>query len=343
MSPTQLRTFLTAAFQNRMKVLVKGQPGIGKSDLIDDAAKDAQADVLTRHPSVEDPTDAKGMPAIVNGKDGSNQEAHFLPFGDLNKMIRAERLTVVHLEDFGQAPHAVQAAYMQLLLRRSVNGTAISPHVVFCASTNDTSHRAGVNTILEPVKSRFDAIIELTPHLDDWCGWAFQHEIPPELIAFIRFRPELLSKFEPTRELSNSPNPRTVAAVGRWYAQGVRSSEVFAGAAGQGFAAEFVGFLRVFEQLPSIDAILLNPTHEPVPTNPSAQWAVTTALVPRFTKGTARAVFTYAARLPKEFEVCLIRDAQRLHRDLCTTPEFVDWSVKNACPSPVVYAPPSAF
>lgn len=326
MKPSELKSTLVHAFKNGLKVLVKGAPGLGKSDLIDSAAAEAECDCITRHPSVEEPTDAKGMPIY----DAGDKEAHFTPFGDLVKLINATQPTVVHLEDLGQATHAVQAAYMQLLLRRSINGTRISDQVIFCASTNDTSHRAGVNSLLEPVKSRFDTILELEADLDDWCLWAYQANLPAEVIAFIRFRPALLSAFEATRELTNSPSPRTVAAVAKWVAAGVTNFEVLAGAAGKGFAAEFVGFLKVYQQLPSIDEIMLNPQKAPVPENPSALYAIVAALVKRFNKTAARACFTYAGRLPKEFEVCLVRDAQRVNTDLRTTREFTEWSIKNA-------------
>jgi hypothetical protein len=326
MSPKQPHQFLVNAFRKKRKVLIKGMPGVGKSDIVDAAAAEAGADCITRHPSVEDPTDAKGMPAIAK----SGKEAHFLPFGDLNRMIQAEKLTVVHLEDFGQAPHAVQAAYMQLLLRRAINGTQISPHVVFCASTNDTSHRAGANTVLEPVKSRFDTIVELKPDLDDWCSWAFKAGLPAEIVAFVRFRPELLCKFDPTRELTNSPTPRTVAAVGRWVADGITDPEVLSGAAGQGFAMEFIGFLRVFQSLPSIDQILHDPLGAPVPDNPAALYAVTSALVRKFAKDNGSRVFAYSSRMPKEFEMCLVRDASQTHPAVKGTREYIEWAIRNS-------------
>jgi hypothetical protein len=46
--------------------------------------------------------------------------------------------------------------------------------------------------------------------------------------------------------------------------------EVIAGAVGAGAATEFSAFLRMFRELPNIDATLLNPTQEPVPKNAAA-------------------------------------------------------------------------
>jgi len=56
---------------------------------------------------------------------------------------------------------------------------------------------------------------------------------------------------------------------------------MFAGTVGTGAATEFSGFLRMFRELPNIDAVLLNPSGEPVPDSPAAQYAVASALAHR--------------------------------------------------------------
>jgi len=43
----------------------------------------------------------------------------------------------------------------------------------------------------------------------------------------------------------------------------------------------FSGFLRMFRELPNIDAILLNPSGEPVPDLPAALYAVASAFAHR--------------------------------------------------------------
>jgi hypothetical protein len=171
---------LVTAFKHRRQVLVKGPPGGGKSDIVSQAVQEVQADFLIEHPAVADPTDYKGMPAVL-----ANGTAEFLPFGDLNRLIQAQRPLVCFLDDIGQAAPAVQAALMQLLLARRVNGHKISDHIVFCGATNDTKHTAGVAGMLEPVKSRWHSIVELEVSVDDWCAWALANNMPPELIAFI--------------------------------------------------------------------------------------------------------------------------------------------------------------
>ncbi len=324
MKATDLFNLLVHAFTHRFKVLIKGPPGGGKTDIVKQAALAAKCNLILSHPAISDPTDYKGMPAVLK-----NGTAHFLPFGDLVEMIEAKEPTVVLMDDIGQATHGVQAALMQPLHGRRVNGHTISEHVVFCGATNDTSHRAGVNSILEPVKSRWDSIVELETDLDSWTTWAFDNDLAAEVIAFIRFRPDLLHDFKPTKELTNCPSPRTVAAVAKWVGSGITDYDVLAGAAGAGFASEFIGFLRVYQELPTIEQILLDPSGTKVPTNPAARFAIGTALVRKATKLNMGRVLTYLARLKKEFEVCAVRDIARFNPALAQTREFTQWSIDN--------------
>lgn len=326
MKPSEFTPFLTTAIKNRRKVLAKGKPGVGKSDLVEAACAAAGFNLLIGHPAVSDPTDFKGMPAVTH--DGT--QAHFLPFGDLQQLIDAKEDTAYFIDDIGQAPHGVQAALMQLILARRVNGHRISDKVVFIGATNDTSHRAGVQSILEPVKSRWDTIVELEADPDDWQMWAIKADMPDSLIGFMKWRPGLLSDFQPTRELTNSPSPRTWAAVGGWLKIGVQDMEVISGAVGQGAAAEFIGFLNVYKEIPNVEQILKDSERAPVPTKPDQLYAVISLLVRKFTKANVRPCFTYAGRLPKEFEVCLVRDAQRVNEEIRTTKEMTEWAIRNA-------------
>lgn len=326
MRPEKLVQFIRAAIRNGRRVLVKGKPGIGKTDMVKQASDAESADLVLMHPAVSDPTDYKGMPAI--SRDGT--EAHFLPFGDLCKLVKATKRTVAFIDDIGQAPPAVQAALMQLIHARAVNGTAISPHVVFMGATNDTTHMAGVSGMIEPLKSRWDTIIEAEVSNDDWCNWALSNGMPSELIAFLRFRPALLSDFKPTKEIKNSPCPRTWASVGMWMNDGIKDLEVFMGAVGEGAATELYSFLDMYAQLPSLDAILLDPTGSSVPEKPAALFAVASGLARKATPQNLDRINAYLSRLPKEFEVMAIRDAHRINKGITSCAAFVAWATKNS-------------
>lgn len=325
MKSSQLEQAISFAIKNRFPLLVKGKPGIGKSDIIEAGCKDAGADLILSHPVVSDPTDFKGLPYV--NKAG---EAHFLPFGDLNKLIKATAPTVFFLDDLGQAPAAVQAACMQLILARRINGFKVSDNVTFLAATNRREDKAGVAGLLEPVKSRFASIVELEVDTNDWCRWALHKgNMPVELVAFIRFRPELLDNFVPSKDIVNSPSPRTVAYIGKMQNAGIPTDlqfEMFKGAAGEGFAAEYCSFLNIYKNLPNIDQIFLSPDSVPVPKEAAVLYAISGALASKITATNAENAFKYIERLPAEVGVACIKDTVTRTKDITNTKAFAVWA-----------------
>lgn len=324
MKPSELKTFLAAAIVNRLPILITGAPGIGKSDIVAQAAIDSGAELILSHPAVADPTDAKGLPWVIDG------HATFLPFGELRRALEATSRTVWFLDDLGQASPAVQASFMQLLLARRVNGHTLSDHVTFVAATNRRTDRAGVSGILEPVKSRFGSIVELTTDVDDWCRWAIDHDVPPELIAFIRFQPDHLCRFTANADLVNSPVPRTWAHVARILALGLPPGiqhTAIAGAIGDGAATEFTAFLRLYAELPSVDQILIDPDAVKMPTSPATLYALSGALAHRATQQNFARIARFVDRMLQdgrgEFGVLLIRDAMQRDKAITQTQAFV--------------------
>jgi hypothetical protein len=217
-----------------------------------------------------------------------------------------------------------------LLLARRVNGHVLSDNVVFVAATNRRTDRAGVSGILEPVKSRFNTIIELEAHLDDWCTWAIANDIAPELIAFLRFQPDLLCKFQASADLTNCPVPRTWSHVAKILKLGLSptiQSAAIAGAVGEGAAVEFLAFLRLYQELPSVDAILLDPDSTAIPENPATLYALAGALAHRTTEANFGRVARFADRMVQagrgEFAVLTVRDAMNRTPKIVNTQAFV--------------------
>ena len=329
LKPSYFKEFAEVMMKARLPFMVKGQPGGGKTEIIKQAAANIGYNVVISHPVVSDATDYKGFPFVIDGK------AVFIPFSDLLKIMEAEVPTLFFLDDLGQAMPAIQKAAMQLLLAREINGKKISDLVTFAAATNRKEDKAGVTGILEPVKSRFASIVELVPDVDDWVGWALdQPEIPIELISYIRWRPAMLNQYEPTNEMKNTPSPRTVYQAGLVIEAGMPKHleyAAFAGAAGSAFAAEFTGFLATYRDLPDPDSILMDPRNARVPeNNTSAMYAVCGAIAQRATVDNMENVCTYASRLPGDFSVLMIHDAQKRNPEVCETRAFIKWANDHA-------------
>jgi len=294
LKPSQLQILLAKTIPARLPILITGAPGTSKTDCVRQATQTAQAQLIVMHTAVKNPTDFQGMPWI------SNDQASFVPFGDLRKIMNAVSPTVCFIDDVGQAPPAVQAAAMQLLLAREIDGLRVSDQVVFIAATNRRSDRAGVTGLLEPVKGRFVSIVELIPDLTDWVAWAVGAQIAPEIIAFLRFRPELFFDFKATSELVKSPVPRSWHHVSDVLALGLPLDvelPTLQGAVGEGAATEFVAFRSVWANMTCPDLVLTNPDTASIPDEPSALYAIATALAYRVTRQSMTNFCRYLARL----------------------------------------------
>lgn len=326
MKPSSLKEVAGKLLKKKHPVLLVGPPGVGKSDIMEQVSDEMDADLVISHPVVSDPVDFKGFPFVIDG------EADFIPFGDLKILIEASRLTIFFMDDLGQAPASVQAAAMQLLLARRIGRHMVSPHIAFVAASNRRQDKAGVQGILEPVKSRFVSILNFDVDLEDWVTWALKNKVPPELIGFIRFRPNLLLDFKPSKDMVNSPCPRTVAAVGKVLQCGIDKKnlyEVISGSAGEGFAAEFTGFLKLYETLPDLNAILASPSTAEVPTEAATLYAICIALASKASKKTIGPICEYIKKLPTEFGVLLINDATKMNPEISETKAWMAWTEKN--------------
>jgi hypothetical protein len=308
-------------------IMIKGPPGVGKSDLMAKVQKDLGCDLILMHPVVSDPTDAKGLPAQTGP-----YEADFIPFGDLKRMMEATRLTLVLVDDFGQAEEQVQKSFMQLVLARQINGKKISEHISFVFATNDRTHKSGVRGIIESMKTRVFSIIQFDFDLDDWVLWALDAGVPTEFIAYARFRPKCMSDFVPTAELTNGCCPRTFVQASKMYELGLDPRdefEVLKGAVGEAEAGELTAFLKTYRELPSIDTVLLHPKTVKIPENPSVQYALVGAVAKRASEQTIERVIEFAGRLIPELNVLLLTLSEKECPEIVNTRAYIKWATEN--------------
>lgn len=295
--PSQAEGILYNSLKANEPVCFVGASGIGKSDIVSKVARRLTWRCLILHPVVTDPTDWRGLPIMtVNG-------AEFSAYGDLRLMVNATEPLVVFIDDLGQASNAVQAAVMQLVLARQVNGQPISEHVRFVAATNARTHRAGVMGLLDPLKKRF-LMIYLKPDLTDWQVWAAENGISPKVIAYLALMAVKSEHYffneEPTQDMSVNASPRGWARVSRHLALGHSTDvlpAVFGGCVGKECGGGFAAFLRIYDSMVSPDVVLADPDKAPIPSEPSSLWALCSALAYRVTPATVGNYCKYLQRL----------------------------------------------
>lgn len=308
-------------------VLLVGQPGVGKSALLDQVSSDLGYRLIISHPVTADQTDYKGQPAIVDG------QAEFLPFGDLRSLITATQPTVCFLDDVGQAALSVQAALMQLVWARRVNGHRVADCVRFVLATNRRTDKSAVSGMVLALVNRC-TVLNVDVNVEDWRQWAMNAGVPLEVVAYVSFEPAALTDYVPTSDIANVCTPRTLELAGRNIRRGFTDCETLAGCIGTGRGAALAAFIPMFNAMPSIDAILANPAKAAIPAKLEVLCAVCVALAARAGLKTAAAILTFAKRLAEggrpEHSAMLVLDAYRRDKAAMTSvPEFGQWALAN--------------
>jgi MoxR-like ATPase len=313
---TALRILVTA----KQPVFIWGGPGIGKSAVVRQLAEDMTVPLHDVRALLLDPVDLRGLPFL--DADGRSKWAtpEFLP---------QDGAGILFLDELNAAPAMVQASCYQLVLDRKLGEYTLPKGWAIVAAGNRDSDRAVTTRMPTPLRNRF-VHLEFEVDLQEWSEWAIEAGIRPEVIAFLRFRQELLSAFD--RDANAFPSPRSWEFVSRILDAMPEQSvehELFAGTVGAGAATEFSAFLKTFRELPNIDAILLNPLKEPVPENAAAQYAVASALAHCATDTNFDRICTYLGRMPTEFSVLCVRDASLRQPAVQHTPAFTRWATAN--------------
>jgi len=315
-----LRVLVTA----RQPVFIWGGPGQGKSAIVGQLAKALNLRLQDVRALLLDPVDLRGLPFL--GSDGRSTRwatPEFLP---------QDGTGILFLDELNAAPAMVQASCYQLVLDRKLGEYTLPDGWAIIAAGNRDSDRGATTRMPTPLRNRF-VHLEFEIDVQEWSEWAIQAGIRPEVIAFLRFRPELLSAFD--RDANAFPSPRSWEFVSRILDSldsQVNASiehEVVAGAVGTGAATEFSGFLRMFRELPNIDAVLMNPLKESVPEIAAAQYAVASALARCASDTNFDRICIYLNRLPTEFRVLCVRDATLREPAIRSTAGYVKFAVEN--------------
>lgn len=331
MNVSGIRRELEIAKSTGAVVCLVGPPGVGKSSVVREYADSVGADFAIWHVCTWDITNPKGLPAA----DLANGRGVWLPYGDMLQAIEAKRHTVICVDDLGLTIPALQGPLMQILgPARQIGEHKVSEFVQFVCTTNDLGDKSGVSVPFAALKDRM-RLINFRVSLDAVTDWFVSHGADDRITGFLNFRPEFVHSISPVNGWrQDGATPRS------WYelSKRLQASEPDAGDEievcsadiGEAIAAEFVGFMRVYRELPDFDDIFTHPDKVPVSADLSTRFAVAAALAGRATVDNIGAYETYLKRIKdssgrsqREFRLLFWRMAVTRDKSLRTTKEYV--------------------
>jgi hypothetical protein len=337
MRPAQIsnvldQEFLSTDHGHHTPVMLWGPPGVGKSQIIAQIAQKHDVSVIDIRLSQMEPSDLRGIPFR------SGELVEWAVPGILPDRQRHGDKGILFLDEITSAPPSVSAAAYQLILDRKLGEYEVPAGWAIFAAGNRQGDRGVTYTMPAPLANRFSHF-EIETHLDDWVRWAYKHDIDERIIAFLRFRPELLFDFDPAHNPVAFPSPRSWEFAHRALKKFDNNPTLLSGTlqacVGPAAGIELNAFVSSLDKMPDLDAIIRG-QESAVPTEIDLQYAVAAALVGKAIRAKSGKDFEtvvgnileYASRLPqKEMGVMLVSDMHRaIGEALFTIPQFADWA-----------------
>lgn len=337
MRPRHLRTILEREFASALDghhtpVMIWGPPGVGKSQMVAQVAGGHTVALIDIRLSQMEPSDLRGIPFRTDG---------MVEWAVPRMLPDAERhgnAGILFLDEITSALPAVSAAAYQLILDRSLGDYTIPDGWVIFAAGNRHGDRGVTYSMPTPLANRFTHY-GFDVNLDDWVLWAHQHQLDDRIIAFVRFRPELLFDFDPALDPVAFPTPRSWEfahhALNKFDGHSEVLAEALQACVGNAAGIELSAFIDNLENLPDVMAIL-DGQDVGVPESIDLQYALASSLVGQAVRvaGTDDGVtsighiLNYANSFPqREMGVMLVSDMhQAIGEQLFAVPEFKDWA-----------------
>lgn len=325
MIPSQIAEFIELMHAIRRPSCLLGPPGVGKSALYWQACQRMKISFIDFRLIYMDPVDMRGIPIPDLT---ANVTKWLVP-----DLFPKDGEGILLMDELTSAATATQAAAYQLTHDRRIGEYVLPAGWSVHAAGNRQNDRAVSNRMPSALVSRFN-MQEIEVSDKDFLTYAASTgKVIPEIAAFIRMRPSCLMNFDPKTWKDNAPFacPRTweYLSEAMMASNGKCSLQVMAGFVGDGAAAEFIGYLKIFRSVPTIEEIIASPLKTKVPGDAAPLYAIATALARKVAPENADAVFTYTNRLPKEFEVLFVKDATHRSKDLTNIKAFNNWLAKN--------------
>ena len=326
------REFTSTREGHHTPVMLWGPPGVGKSDMVRQVAERHQVPAIDIRLSQMEPTDLRGIPFRV-GEMVEWAIPELLPNTE-----RHGPEGILFLDEITSAPPTVSAAAYQLILDRRLGHYQVPEGWAIFAAGNRQGDRGVTYSMPAPLANRFSHF-EVETHLDDWVAWAYKNGIDERVIAFLRFKPEMLFDFDPAHNPVAFPSPRSWEFAHRGLQKFIDSPDLLVGTlqacVGPAAGIELHAFVDSMDRMPDLDAILAG-EDVPVPDTIDLQYAVAAALVGRAIRArdgddaqqVIGRVLDYGGRFPqREMGVMLVSDLYRAVGDaMFSVPQFSDWA-----------------
>ncbi len=196
---------LIRCLSHEQSVLLLSPPGVGKSDVVRQAAADAGLECKSLLGTQIAPEDVSGVPRIIGERSVFCPPRVLLP-ENAGKFC-------LFLDELPACAPDVQKAFYSLLLERRVGEYLLPEGTWVVAAGNRAEDKALVRTISSALVNRV-LILNVRIDVPEWLTWARSNRVRDDVVKFIEQNPEALLRPVPDKAMPFS-TPRAWASLAR--------------------------------------------------------------------------------------------------------------------------------
>lgn len=333
---------------NKRTILVQGHMGTGKSSLLNTLAAELPTHTACYFDCTTKDLGDISIPklAMLDG-DGSDYVTYAT-----NEELGAhhEGPIILMIDEYGKANPAVKNSMLRLMLERKIGSYALHPDSLVFATTNLGAE--GVGDLLPPhARNRMTVVTSRKPNNIEWIEWGINNDIDHTLLGWAKDNPQLFASFEDIKDPEENPyiyhprdqraafvTPRSMEAASDWLKQREAFDDqtltsLLMGTIGARGAMDLMAFVKLADQLPSLESIKQDPHNAKVPDSAAAVCMVVYRALAALEKEWLDPWLDYMVRLDKEAQGMFangVRTPKYSKQSMVfTNRKFTDWAMAN--------------
>lgn len=183
---SELIELLELGYKANLPVLIEGTHGIGKSEIIEQAATAMRIRCIVRDLSLMEPPDLIGMPRSDKGRTVYDPP-EFLPKNGKGLLV---------FEELNRCERYMMAPCLQLLTARTLNDYRLPGGWLPVAAINPSGDEYEVNDLDPALLSRFIRV-RYAPTPENWLAWAGKNGIHSDVFRYVRDCPGVFDTGNP--------------------------------------------------------------------------------------------------------------------------------------------------
>lgn len=339
---------LIKSIGHKRTVLVEGHMGTGKSSLLRMLSEQLPDHIPCYFDCTTKDLGDITVPDIAKLGNGSGY-VEYLTNEELG--AHHDKPIIVMLDEFGKSNPSVKLALTRFMLERAVGSKQLHPDSTVFATTNLGAENVG-DMLQAHQKNRIAIVTMRKPDNMEWIEWGINNEIDHTLLGWCKDNPQLFHTFEDIKDPSENHyiyhpqdpsrtafvTPRSLEAASdllkvRDKMDSQTVTAALMGMIGERAAMDLMSFVKLADQLPSLQSIKDDPKNAKVPDSAPAVCMVVYRSLSAIERNWVDAWVTYMKRLSTEAQGLFVNGVRNpkysRQQEVMTNKLFTQWAIDN--------------